>query len=122
MSKVTVMNLEDLVLSSVLMYTLDNIAKRATFYNKKLDLKEYMQNNLEKEFIKLSKGEFIYFDIVGDFFSKVSNKYIEDFKDDEKSTVVLRLTKQLRKDFRDFVKKHSTDIGGKKVKFGALGM
>lgn len=122
MSKVTVMNLEDLVLSSVLMYILDNIAKRATFYNKKLDLKEYMQNNLEKEFIKLSKNEFIYFDIVGDFFSKVSNKYIEDYKDDEKSTIVLKLTKQLRKDFREFVKTHSADIGGKKVEFGALGM
>ena len=116
------MNLEDLVLSSVLMYTLDNIAKRATFYTKKLDLKEYMQNNLEKEFIKLSNNEFIYFDIVGDFFSKVSNKYIEDFKEDEKSTIVLKLTKQLRKDFRDFVKKHSTDIGGGKIEFGALGM
>ena len=116
------MNLEDLVLSSVTMYVLDNIAKRATFYNKKLDLKEYMQNNLEKEFIKLSRDEFIYFDIVGDFFSKVSNGYIEDFKEDEKSTIVLRLTKQLRKDFRDFVKKHSTDIGGSKVEFGALGM
>ena len=122
MSKVTVMNLEDLVLSSVLMYTLDNIAKRATFYNKKLDLKEYMQNNLEKEFIKLSKNEFVYFDVVGDFFSKVCNGYIEDFKEDEKSTIVLKLTKQLRKDFRDFVKKHSADIGGSKIEFGALGI
>ena len=122
MSRITIMNLEDLVLSSVTMYVLDNIAKRATFYNKKLDLKEYMQNNLEKEFIKLSNDEFVYFDIVGDFFSKVSNKYIEDYKDDEKSTIVLKLTKQLRKDFRDFVKKHSADIGGNKIEFGALGI
>ena len=122
MSKVSVMNLEDLVLSSVTMYVLDNIAKRATFYTKKLDLKGYMQNNLDKDFIKLSEKEFVYFDIVGDFFSKVSNGYIEDYKDDEKSTIVLRLTKQLRKDFRDFVKKHSADIGGNKIEFGALGI
>lgn len=122
MSRITIMNLEDLVLASVTMYVLDNIAKRATFYNKKLDLKEYMQNNLEKEFIKLSNDEFVYFDIVGDFFSKVCNKYIEDYKDDEKSTIVLKLTKQLRKDFRDFVKKHSADIGGNKFEFGALGI
>ena len=114
MSRITIINLEDLVLSSVVMFVLDNIAKRATFYNKKLDLKEYMQNNLEKDFIKLSKDEFIYFDIVGDFFSKVCNKYIEDFKEDEKSTIVLKLTKQL--------KKHSADIGGKKIEFGALGV
>ena len=122
MSKINVMNLEDLMLSSVLMFTLDNIAKRATFYNKRLGLKDYMQNNLDKDFIKLSEKEFMYFDIVGDFFSKVVNGYIEDYKEDDKSTIVLKLTKQLRKDFRDFVKKHSADIGGSKVEFGALGI
>lgn len=122
MGKITIMNLEDLMLSSMIMYVLDNIAKRATFYNKKLDLKEYMQNNLEKDFIKLGKNEYMYFDIVGDFFSKVSNRYIEDYRDDDKSTVVLKLTKQLRKDFREFVKKHSADIGGGKIEFGALGV
>ena len=120
MSKVTVMNLEDLMLSSMIMYIIDNVNKRALFYKKGLNFKEYAINNLNMDCVELNKQEYKYFDIIGDYFNKVSESYVEEYKEDNKKTIIVKLARQLRKDFKEFVKKHNVDTGNDKTAFGSL--
>lgn len=118
--KVSVTNLEDLMLSSMTMYIIDNISKRAMFYKKSLNFKEYALNNIKKDCVELNKHEYLYFDIIGDYFNKVSESYVEEYREADKMTIMLRLSRELREDFREFIKKHNSDTGNDKTAFGAL--
>ena len=120
MGKQDIMYLEDLMLTTVLMYVIDNVSKRAMFYNKSLNFKEYAYQNLSKDFIELNKDEYFSYNIVGDYFEKVSEGYVDDYKGIDKTTIVLKLTKRFRNDFREFVKNHNADVGNNKIAFGTL--
>lgn len=120
MGKLNVMNLEDLMLASITMFVLDNISKRAMFYNKSLSFKEYAYQNLSKDYVELNKDEYFGFDVVGDYFEKVSENYVDDYQGIDKTTVILKLTRQFRNDFKEFVKKHNADTGSNKIAFGAF--
>lgn len=120
MKKMNVMNLEDLILSSMVMYIIDNVSKRASFYKKGLNFKEYALNNVTKDCVELNKNEYMYFDIIGDYFNKVSESYIEEYREADKITIMLKLSRELRKDFRNFIKEHNSDTGNDKTAFGAF--
>jgi len=116
-------NLEDLVLSIVLVYVLDRKGKNPIFLKGKnereLDFREFSYQFLSKKGINTPIKDGFEFDLVVEFFGKMCESYIVKFKHMDDVNTIMYLVKNIKDDFKFFMsKKDNKDLFDIKITFG----
>ena len=116
-----VISLEDLMVSTILVYVLDKKSKKPIFY-KQDDLKgwgfrEYAYKLLNKKSVELD-SDYIDYDAVVTYFEKMVEGYTEKYKNIDNISVLMFLNRDVKDDLRFFLTtKEGKELVSTKVRF-----